>query len=107
VKVLSLIFIVTLHYCFTIRFYVFSVGPDVFANNRLSLTLVDSPSADLLLLMTGVVQEGSIALPDAIKDPQFGHSNEPSKSALMYFHKDKGVEGTLFSYLEQNVSPQP
>lgn len=87
-----------------IRFYVFSVGPDVFANNRLSLPLVDSPSADLLLLMTGVTQQGSIALPDAIKDPQFGHSNEPSKSAFMYFHKDRGVDDTLFSYLEKNVS---
>jgi hypothetical protein len=23
----------------------------------------------------------------------------------MYFHKDKGINGTLFNYLETNVSP--
>lgn len=78
------------------------VGPDVFANNRLSLKLVDSPSADLLLLMTGVIHEGSFSLPDTLSDPQFGPSNEPSKSAFMYFHKDKGIDGTLFSYLGTN-----
>jgi hypothetical protein len=84
--------------------HIYPVAPDVFANNRLSHTLVDSPAADLLLLMTGMIHEGSFSLPDALKDPQFGPSNEPSKSAFMYFRKDKGVDGTLFSYLETNVS---
>jgi hypothetical protein len=84
--------------------YVFSVEPDVFANSRLSATLVDSPSTDLLLLMTGIIHEGSFSLPDTLSDPQFGPSNAPSKSAFMYFRKDKGMDGTIFSYLGTNVS---
>jgi hypothetical protein len=76
----------------------------VYANNRLSLTLVDSPAADLLLLMTGMVHEGSFSLPNAVADGEFGPSNEPSKSAFMYHHKDEGTGGTLFAYLQANVS---
>jgi hypothetical protein len=54
--------------------------------------------------MTGIVHEGSFSLPDALKDPQFGPSNESSKSAFMYFHKELG-DGSLFSYLHTKVSP--
>ena len=80
-----------------------TVGPDVYANNRLSLTLVESPSADLLLLMTGMCHDASSSLPEAVMDPQFGSSNDASKSAFMYHHKDNGIGGTLFSYLHANV----
>ncbi|KIM78316.1 hypothetical protein PILCRDRAFT_595321 [Piloderma croceum F 1598] len=78
------------------------VRPDVYSNNRLSLTLVDSPAADLLLLMTGMVREASFSLPDTLTDSQFGPSSDPSKSAFMYHHKDKGLNGTLFEYLHAN-----
>ena len=50
----------------------------MFANNRLSLSLVDSPATDLLLLITEIIHE---ALHDSLKAPQFGPSNKPSKSA--------------------------
>lgn len=82
------------------------VRPDVFTNNRLSLTLVDPPTADVLLLMTGIIYNGAGALSDALKDPQFGPSYEPAKSPFMYHLKNKGIDGDFFKYLEVNVSLQ-
>ena len=81
-----------------------AVRPDVYANNRLSVAMADAPVADLLLLMTGMVHEASFSLPETVIDPQFGLSIEPSESAFMYHHKDKGISGTLFDYLKANVS---
>jgi hypothetical protein len=52
--------------------------------------------------MTGMVHEGSFSLPNAVADGEFGPSNEPSKSAFMYHHKDEGTGGTLFAYLQAN-----
>jgi hypothetical protein len=78
------------------------VRPDVFTNNRLSLTLVDPPTADVLLLMTGIIYNGAGALSDALKDPQFGPSYEPAKSPFMYHLKNKGIDGDFFKYLEVN-----
>ena len=80
-----------------------TVGPDVYANNRLSLTLVDSPAADLLWLMTGMIHDAAISLPKAILDPDFGPSDDPAKSSFMYYHKDEGIDGTLFDYFDANV----
>ena len=82
--------------------FAFVVAPDMFANNRVSLALVNSPGADLILLMTGEVHEASFSLPYALKDTQFGSSDDPTKSALMYFHK--GIQGTAFDYFRQHVS---
>jgi len=87
-----------------LRILTFAVRPDIYSNNRLSLTLVDSPAADLLLLMTGLIREASFSLPDTLIDPQFGSSDDPSKSALMYHHKDKNIDGTLFDFLNAYVS---
>ena len=56
--------------------------------------------------MTGMVHEASFSLPDTLRDSQFGHSNDPSKSAFMYHHKDKCIDGTLFQYLAANVGSQ-
>jgi hypothetical protein len=56
--------------------------------------------------MTGMVREASFSLPDTLTDSQFGPSSDPSKSAFMYHHKDKGIDGTLFEYLHANVSLQ-
>jgi len=51
--------------------------------------------------MTGMIHEASFSLPEAIIDPQFGHSDDPSKSAFMYHHRDK-ITGSLFDYLHAN-----
>jgi len=82
-----------------------AVRADVYTNNRLSLTLVDSPAADVLLLMTGIIYNGAGALSDAMRDTHFGPSREPAKSPLMYYFKDKGIDGDFFKYLKVNVSP--
>lgn len=81
-----------------------TVRADVFANNRLSLTLIHSPGADLLLLMTGMIYNGAGALPDALIDTHFGPSYEPTKSPLMYHLKSTGFDGDFFQYLKVNVS---
>lgn len=81
-----------------------AVRADIFANNRLSLKLVDSPSTDLLLLMTGILYNGAGALPDALMDTHFGPSYEPAKSPLMYYLRGKGFGGDFFQYLKANVS---
>jgi hypothetical protein len=78
------------------------VRADVYTNNRLSLTLVDSPAADVLLLMTGIIYNGAGALSDAMRDTHFGPSREPAKSPLMYYFKDKGIDGDFFKYLKVN-----
>lgn len=81
------------------------VQQDTFANNRLSLTLVRSPASDCLLLATGLDFSGAQALPDTLWDPEFGPSNESTKSAFMYHIQDKKIKiKDFFEYLDVYVS---
>jgi hypothetical protein len=75
----------------------------VFANNRISLTLIRSTTADALLLNTGMTLSGVAALPETLRDPEYGPSYEPSKSAFMYSVKDENLTN-YFEYLKVHVS---
>lgn len=82
------------------------VGPNIYANNRHSLALIEPDTAAVLLMCTGKIHDASRALPAAVRDADFGASQESSKSPLMYFfYKSRGFEGNWFSYLNSHVSP--
>jgi hypothetical protein len=53
--------------------------------------------------MTGMVFSGAAALPDALRDPEWGPSSEPSKSAFIYSVKDEKL-ADFFEYLKVHVS---
>ncbi|KAJ7573692.1 S-adenosyl-L-methionine-dependent methyltransferase [Mycena floridula] len=60
-------------------------SPDVFANNRLSLTLISSsPIAALVGLNAGECLQAMNVLPETMTDPEYAFSNEASKSAFMF-----------------------
>lgn len=79
-----------------------SVAPDIFANNRLSLTLVSDHSMSALVdLITVDGQKSALALADYVVDPQFGQSLSESKAVFQY---SSGVEGiTFYEWLQLSV----
>jgi len=74
------------------------VGPDSFANNRLSRTLGDPEIGSCVNLCTGM-QEASVVLTDTLKDPEFGPSFDPTKSPYVYFHRHEDFEGGYFDHI--------
>lgn len=77
--------------------------PDVYANNRLSLLMVQSSAKDALMMLTGFVFGGAAALGKTMKDPDYGPSYEPARSALMYQTDDANGED-YFSWLKRHVT---
>ncbi|KAF9260951.1 S-adenosyl-L-methionine-dependent methyltransferase [Marasmius fiardii PR-910] len=93
------------------------VAENVFANNRLSLTLLSSnPVSAAVMLDTGECLRAVNALPEALSDPEFAFSREVDKTAFTYaistgggtrdkMEKGKheaGLSLSLFDWYKQN-----
>ncbi|KAH6915508.1 O-methyltransferase-domain-containing protein [Coprinopsis sp. MPI-PUGE-AT-0042] len=79
------------------------VTPDVFANNRLSMQLVSSnPISSYALTMTGEMGRLIGDIPNVLKDPEWGSSQDPCKTA---FNKYTGYQGNFFEYFESDMAP--
>jgi hypothetical protein len=80
------------------------VSTDVFANNRLSLTLVDSnPSSGIMNFFDDEYDYAVHMIPNALTDPEYRDSYEVSKTAFMYSIKDQGVRGGHFDWMQLHV----
>ncbi|KAJ8691154.1 hypothetical protein PTI98_010751 [Pleurotus ostreatus] len=83
------------------------VSSNVFANNRLSLTM--SPNngnkvCDILELKSGEMhRKATMWLYEALTDPDFGPTYNATRSPLMYALGKEGYSGTLYEYL--NTQP--
>lgn len=83
-----------------------AVSEDVFANNRISLTLAeeDPVSSTIGHWTDECMKLGSSYLFESMIDPEFANSFDPSKSAFMYSLKDTLKPGTaLFDWLPTQV----
>lgn len=77
---------------------------DVFANNRLSLTLLSSnPTSATVGLFTEECSRGVTALYDNLSDPDYASSYDSNKSAFMYSIKDEITDGSLFDWYALHV----
>lgn len=84
----------------------FAVKPDVYVNNRLSLTLLSTSSiAAMAGLATDEAAKSVRALAPMMQDPEYGLSSDVGKSAFMYSRKDeyKDPDGSIFSWMKEHV----
>jgi len=68
------------------------VAPDVFANNRLSMTLVTSHSMSSAVAYASDRYEYMHCLPEYLADPYIGHSLKINEAAFQYFINDRHPE---------------
>jgi hypothetical protein len=66
--------------------------------------MANSHIGNAVLLCAASLLDGSIDLPDALLDPVFGPSLEPTKSAYEYHYRDKNIKGGYYGYIGQFVS---
>ena len=79
------------------------VRHQVFANNRLSLSLVSStPLRNIFLLGTGLAFGLLSKIYACLTDPEYGPSITPEKSPFMYSVRDEGLKD-FFDYLKHHV----
>jgi hypothetical protein len=80
------------------------VDMDVFANNRLSLILLnENPVRHMILLHVEAAAKGASVLYETLKDPKIAYSYEPSIAPTMYAINKEGTEGTFFDWMARNV----
>ncbi|KAL4260401.1 O-methyltransferase COMT-type [Pleurotus pulmonarius] len=83
------------------------VSSNVFANNRLSLTMLPdnaSKACYILELKSGEMhRKATMWLYEALTDPEFGPTYNATRSPLMYALNKEGYSGTLYEYL--NTQP--
>jgi hypothetical protein len=87
--------------------HAFKVSPDVFANNRLSLTLSSQSTVSPFVAQWAdeVLKYSCGYLYEALTDPAFANSFEPSKTAFTYSLGNVLKEdGGFFDYLLTDVS---
>lgn len=79
------------------------VDMDVFANNRLSLILLnENPVRHMILLHVEAAGKGASVLYETLKDPKIAYSYEPSIAPTMYAINKEGTEGTFFDWMARN-----
>ncbi|KDQ24954.1 hypothetical protein PLEOSDRAFT_1114007 [Pleurotus ostreatus PC15] len=95
-KLATILRLLILNYCFQ------EVESNVFANNRLSLTLLPETSVvDILDLKTGEMhRKATLWVYDALVDPDFGPTYDGNKSPLVYALRREGFDGSLYDYLQ-------
>ena len=90
----------------------FTVSADVFANSRLSLPLLSTtPMASLIGIWASEFYEGAGNICETYRDPQYGSSYAPERSALMKFfnNRDGAPNRTFFDWMVngKSVNPHP
>lgn len=81
------------------------MGPDIFANNRLSLVLrADNPLRDLADVHLDEVYGAARILPVNLSDPVRGSSYKAAESPFMQAVQGDGKR-TFFDYLKIHVRP--
>ncbi|KAG2366736.1 O-methyltransferase-domain-containing protein [Suillus spraguei] len=79
------------------------VDMDVFANNRLSLILLNgNPVRNLALIHTEEIGKGATVFYETLKDPKIAYSYEPTFAPVMYAINKDGTEGTFFDWMGRN-----
>ncbi|KAG1865914.1 S-adenosyl-L-methionine-dependent methyltransferase [Suillus subalutaceus] len=79
------------------------VDMDVFANNRLSLILLNAnPVRHMILLHVEPVARGAAVFYETLKDPKIAYSYEPTVAPVMYAINKEGTEGTFFDWMARN-----
>ncbi|PPQ73075.1 hypothetical protein CVT26_014641 [Gymnopilus dilepis] len=97
-KLASVLRVLAAKHCFR------EVSPDVFANNRLSLTLLsDHPMSALVDLITTEGQKPASALSDYLVDPEYGQSLKETEAVFQYSNNVMGI--TFYDWLQHKVSP--
>lgn len=88
----------------------FLVSADVFANNRLSLTLVMGHSVSSVVMFSTDRHEYIHSLPEYLTDPEFGHSDDVNDAPFQYFikRKDQSLRNmSYYDWIELAVSEYP
>ncbi|KAF9218493.1 S-adenosyl-L-methionine-dependent methyltransferase [Gyrodon lividus] len=84
--------------CFT------EVDTDTFANNRLSLiTLTTSDPGALARIHAQDVSQGAAVLYESMTEPEYATSYDPDKAPLIYALKKKGLKGSFFDWMKEDV----
>ncbi|KAG1794095.1 O-methyltransferase-domain-containing protein [Suillus plorans] len=79
------------------------VDTDVFANNRLSLILLDeNPVKFMILLHVDLITKGGSVFYETLKDPKIAYSYEPTVAPVMYSIDKNGTEGTIFDWMARH-----
>lgn len=79
------------------------VDMDVFANNRLSLILLEeNPVKHMINLHVEAVARGASVFYDTLKDPKIAYSYEPTIAPTMYAMNKEGTEGTFFDWMAKH-----
>ncbi|KIJ09826.1 hypothetical protein PAXINDRAFT_86916 [Paxillus involutus ATCC 200175] len=79
------------------------VDMDTFANNRLSLVLHrDNPIHHKIKLQAKAHSRGAAVVYETLKDPEYGHSNDPSHAPVMFANNKEGITGTFFDWMRQD-----
>lgn len=83
----------------------FSVAPDVFANNRLSVNLIsDTSLAALVDLIADDGQTPATLLPQYLVDPDYGQSLSMTKALYQYRRKDQGIpDKTFYEWMQMKA----
>ncbi|KAG2142225.1 O-methyltransferase-domain-containing protein [Suillus bovinus] len=79
------------------------VDTDVFANNRLSLILLDeNPVKHMILLHVELISKGASVFYETLKDPKIAYSYDPTIAPVMYSIDKDGTEGTVFDWMARH-----
>ncbi|KAG2109388.1 O-methyltransferase-domain-containing protein [Suillus discolor] len=79
------------------------VDTDVFANNRLSLILLEeNPVKHMILLHVEPSAKGATVFYETLKDPRIAYSYEQTAAPVMYAINKDGTEGTIFDLMARN-----
>ncbi|KAG1835539.1 S-adenosyl-L-methionine-dependent methyltransferase [Suillus variegatus] len=79
------------------------VDMNVFANNRLSLILLDeNPVRYMILFHVDIVAKGAPVFYETLKDPKIAYSYEPTVAPVMYAINKNGTEGTIFDRMARH-----
>ncbi|KAG1828562.1 hypothetical protein EV424DRAFT_1385682 [Suillus variegatus] len=79
------------------------VDTDVFANNRLSLILLEeNPVKYMILLHVDLITKGGSVFYETLKDPKIAYSYEPTVAPVMYSIDKNGTEGTIFDWMARH-----
>ncbi|KAG1817962.1 S-adenosyl-L-methionine-dependent methyltransferase [Suillus subaureus] len=79
------------------------VDMDVFANNRVSLILLnENPVRHMILLHVESTSMGASVLYETLKDPKIAYSYDPVIAPVMYAINKNGTEGTFFDWMARH-----
>ncbi|KAF8840153.1 S-adenosyl-L-methionine-dependent methyltransferase, partial [Paxillus ammoniavirescens] len=79
------------------------VDLDTFANNRLSLVLhSDNPIRHMIRPQAETYSKNAVMVYETLKDPEYGHSNDPSHAPVIFRNNKDGITGTFFDWMKQD-----